>query len=133
MNGFGAARTRQLPAGCSTLGWIDGNVGENRVVSVLRSEGIEPGFNGVAGVLACFQQFQVGPYVLDFAWPKLKIALEADGSAHRIPAQIARDRKREAWLRARGWLVLRVDTVRSDDAAKQVRRVLSVVRSLARS
>lgn len=55
------------------------------------------------------QQYTVGKYRLDFAWPKIKLAVEADGWHHRSPEGAARDAERDAWLRSEGWIVLRVD------------------------
>ncbi len=133
MNGFDTIRTRPLAADLSATGWIGGNDGENRVVAILTAERIGPGFNSVSGILDCHQQYRVGTYVLDFAWPKLKIALEADGSVHRTADRYERDRERDAWLRGQGWLVFRVDTARRSGVGAQIRRVLSVVRAMARS
>jgi very-short-patch-repair endonuclease len=55
------------------------------------------------------QQFAVGRYRLDFAWPAIKVAVEADGWFHHSPEGAAKDAERDAWLRSEGWLVLRVD------------------------
>ena len=50
------------------------------------------------------RQHPVGPYVLDFACLALRIAIELDGSQHENnPDDLARD----AYLTARGWIVLR--------------------------
>src|SRR5688500_5984156 len=65
MNGFGTARHRQLPVGLLSAGWADGNRGENLVVEVLAAAGVAPRFNAAGGVLACHQQYVVGPYTLD--------------------------------------------------------------------
>jgi Protein of unknown function (DUF559) len=131
MNGFGTERARPLPPGFMSAGWADGNLGENRIVRLLRSNGITPAFNESAPAIDCYQQYRVGPYSLDFAWPKLKIALEADGSVHRFVKTIVHDRERDAWLRDEGWLVFRVDTGTKKGSAVQLHRVLAVVRALA--
>lgn len=53
-------------------------------------------------------QYPVKPYRLDMALPALKIAIEADGKAfHSSSEQKAHDRKRDAYLRSKGWIVLR--------------------------
>ena len=44
------------------------------------------------------RQFGVGPYVLDFYCPELRLAIELDGAAHDTPEAIHYDRKRTAWL-----------------------------------
>ncbi|MGE7219655.1 endonuclease domain-containing protein [Priestia koreensis] len=53
-------------------------------------------------------QYPVGKYRLDMAIPHLKIAIECDGKAyHTSPDQRAHDKKRDRYLRSRGWKVLR--------------------------
>jgi very-short-patch-repair endonuclease len=53
-------------------------------------------------------QVPCGKYRIDMALPSLKIAIEADGKAyHSTPAQRAHDRRKNAYLRANGWRVLR--------------------------
>ena len=133
MNGCGTARTRPLPAGALSEGWADGNRGENLVVGILRSAGIAPVFNELSPVTDCYQEYVIGPYTVDFAWPKLRIALEADGSVHQISQECQRDRKRDTRLRTQGWLVFRVDITKPSVLASQVLRVVSVVRALART
>jgi len=76
------------------------------------------------------QQFRVGRFRLDFAWPGLKIALEADGWWHRSPEGAVKDRQRDSWLRSQGWLVFRVDDEHGEGVlAAQVARVARIVRS----
>ena len=131
MNGSGTVRIRSLPVGLLSDGWIDGNTGENRCAAQLHDAGIRPAFNGAANTIDCVQQLAVGPFVLDFAWPKLKIALEVDGRVHTFTANCRRDRRRDAWLRKNGWLVFRIDRGSANLEAKQIRRVVSIVRALA--
>lgn len=133
MNGFGIERARPLPVGYLSDGWADGNRGENRIVRLLRSAGIRPAYNDASQPIDCYQQYPVGPYTLDFAWPKLKIALEADGGIHRFVKNVVHDRERDAWLRDEGWLVFRVDTGTKKGSAIQLHRVLTVVRALGRT
>ncbi len=48
------------------------------------------------------------PYLIDVAFPMLKIAIEADGDTfHSSEEQKARDSKRDTVLRQKGWTVLR--------------------------
>jgi hypothetical protein len=76
------------------------------------------------------QQYRIGRYRVDFAWPEQKIALEADGWWHRSPEGSARDRERDSWLRSQGWVVFRVDDEHGPDVlAEQVRRVSRFARS----
>lgn len=71
-------------------GWADGNSGENQVSKAPAGLGIEVAFNEQSPVVDCQQQYRLGPYTLDFAWPKLQIALEGDGSVHSFDGQASR-------------------------------------------
>ena len=51
------------------------------------------------------RQAPIGPYIADFARPSHRLVVELDGSQH---AESASDRRRDAYLAARGWRVLRV-------------------------
>ena len=44
------------------------------------------------------RQFGIGPYVLDFYCPELRLAIELDGAAHDTPEAILYDKERTAWL-----------------------------------
>lgn len=71
-------------------------------------------------------QYRVGKYRLDYAWPAIKVALEADGPHHWHPDNAIKDVARDSWLRSQGWLVFRVDDV-SDDLEEQICRVVVMV------
>jgi very-short-patch-repair endonuclease len=76
------------------------------------------------------QQHQAGKYRLDFAWPDVRMALEADGWWHRSPEGAAKDRQRDSWLRSQGWLVFRVDDEHGVPVLEhQLMRVSRLVRS----
>jgi very-short-patch-repair endonuclease len=51
------------------------------------------------------RQAPIGPYVADFACPSHRLVVELDGGQH---AESASDRRRDAYLAAHGWRVLRV-------------------------
>jgi len=53
------------------------------------------------------RQHPAGPYMLDFYCPELRLAIELDGGQHNFAAEIGRDQRRDAWLAARGVVVLR--------------------------
>ncbi|PHP67099.1 hypothetical protein CSC94_11160 [Zhengella mangrovi] len=53
------------------------------------------------------RQAPIGPYCPDFASHRLRIVIEIDGFHHGSSAQQIHDRKRDAWLRAQGYRVLR--------------------------
>ncbi|HEX8519637.1 MAG TPA: DUF559 domain-containing protein [Pseudonocardia sp.] len=52
-------------------------------------------------------QHPVGPFLLDLAYPALRVAIEYDGGAHRTQQRAMRDLDRQAYLSAAGWTVLR--------------------------
>lgn len=54
------------------------------------------------------QQYQIGPYTADFAFPEIKAVVEVDGrDFHTEPAQIERDQRRDSYLTSLGWTVFR--------------------------
>ena len=69
---------------------------ERRLWSRLRGEQLGVKFR---------RQHPVGPYVLDFACLNPKLAIEVDGSQHL--EQASYDARRDAWLAAQGFRVLR--------------------------
>jgi hypothetical protein len=51
----------------------------------------------------------IGRYTADFAWPDRKVIVETDGyDAHGHRKRFESDRARDAYLMARGWVVVRV-------------------------
>lgn len=101
----------------ASLGWEPGNMGENRLIVALHQAGVK-----AADVC---QQFRLGGYRIDFAWPRERIALEADGWVHTTREMIQRDKVRDAKLHAWGWIVCRIDT---DKPEEQIRaEVASIV------
>jgi very-short-patch-repair endonuclease len=63
------------------------------------------------------RQAVVGPYIADFLCPQKALIIEVDGETH----DVMRDAKRDAWLAAHGYQVLRVS---NDDVLMQLDRVL---------
>ncbi len=57
------------------------------------------------------RQHSIGPYVVDFYCPRLRLAIELDGGQHFHPDEIDRDARRTVYLRARGVRVLRFHNV----------------------
>jgi very-short-patch-repair endonuclease len=53
------------------------------------------------------RQAPVGPYVVDFVCFARKLVIEADGGQHNAASGIARDGRRDAFLKAEGFRVLR--------------------------
>jgi very-short-patch-repair endonuclease len=54
------------------------------------------------------RQHPIGPYVLDFYCPKVKLAIEVDGFAHDTGDRPQRDEARTEWLRSQGIEVVRI-------------------------
>lgn len=50
-----------------------------------------------------------GPYIADFAWLSARIIVEVDGDSHETIAGRAHDRRRNGYLEAQGFVVLRFD------------------------
>jgi type I restriction enzyme R subunit len=75
------------------------------------------------------RQHQVGSYVVDFFCDELNLIVELDGSAHGIEAQQKKDKKREAYLRSLGFMVLRFEnsifTNNPESALKQIAKFKS--------
>jgi very-short-patch-repair endonuclease len=55
---------------------------------------------------------------VDFAWPRLRLAIEVQGHVHRIKANFHRDIQKAARLQLEGWQLLAVDglSIRSGQA-----------------
>lgn len=74
-----------------------------------------------AGLPAPVFQHPVGRYRVDFAYPRLLIAIEVDGyGPHSSPVAFQADRHRQNQLVGRGWLVLRFTW---DDVVRRPQRV----------
>ncbi len=54
------------------------------------------------------RQHPLGPYIADFASHSGKLVIEVDGATHGEPHEVEYDRRRDAYLRAKGWRVLRI-------------------------
>ena len=55
------------------------------------------------------QEYAVGIYSIDFAWPNKKLAIEIDGDQHeRFEEYKQRDMRKDQFLTEEGWLILRI-------------------------
>src|SRR5215204_4686622 len=54
------------------------------------------------------RQHPIGPDILDFYCPSVRLAVEVDGFAHDNAAQVRHDHRRDAFLAERGVRVLRI-------------------------
>ena len=53
------------------------------------------------------RQHPIGPYIADFVHIKGQLVIEIDGATHWSAERAAHDRRRDAFLRTEGWIVLR--------------------------
>ena len=54
------------------------------------------------------RQHPIGDFIVDFAITTVRLAIEIDGGIHNLPTVNARDERREADLKERGWRILRI-------------------------
>jgi very-short-patch-repair endonuclease len=57
------------------------------------------------------RQTPIGPYVVDFVCHEAKLIIEVDGGQHFEPGHIVRDARRDAYLAAQGYRVLRFNNL----------------------
>ncbi|HEX9023726.1 MAG TPA: endonuclease domain-containing protein [Geobacteraceae bacterium] len=68
------------------------------------------------------RQYSVGPYILDFYCPSLKLAVELDGGHHNRPENLDYDEARSAYLAAYG---VEVQRFWNHDVMKNIQGVLA--------
>lgn len=94
---LGARRTGQLPEVVRRANPLADSPMETRIRVAIED----------AGLVLPVLQHVVGPYKLDMAYPKIKLAIEYDGREHLTQERAMRDLRREAYLTAAGWRILR--------------------------
>ena len=57
------------------------------------------------------RQHPIGEVVLDFACLERRLAIEIDGIAHDMGDRPERDQRRDAWLHAQGFAVIRIPAI----------------------
>jgi very-short-patch-repair endonuclease len=67
------------------------------------------------------RQHAIGPYIADFACVLSRLVVEVDGNTHSTDAELDHDRRRDAYLRSRGWYMFRVT---NEDVYKRLDSVL---------
>lgn len=72
-----------------------------------------------------FRQYSAGPYILDFYCPKLRLAIEIDGSQHAEQEVIEYDKERELYLNG-----LDIKTIRfwNKDVMNDINKVIERIR-----
>ena len=68
------------------------------------------------------RQKVIGRYIVDFYIHKEKLVIELDGDQHGEPAGLAKDEKRDAWLREQGMTVLRYPNTAVNTSFEEVCR-----------
>jgi len=71
------------------------------------------------------RQYSVGPYVLDFFCPEVRLAVELDGAAHFTVIGQELDAKRDRYLEEKGIVVLRFE---NRDVFENLEFVLEAIR-----
>ena len=70
------------------------------------------------------RQHPIGPYIADFYCSSAKLVIEVDGADHTTDDRLARDARRDAFMRGVGYRVLRIsaaDVMRdADDVAQGI-------------
>jgi very-short-patch-repair endonuclease len=70
------------------------------------------------------RQHPIGPYIADFAHVRGRLVIEVDGTTHWSAGDIARDKRRDAYLASQGWMVVRFP---NDDVYRDVSRVVEEI------
>lgn len=73
------------------------------------------------------RNYVVGNFILDFAYPKLRIGVEIDGGIHNDNK--ARDEARDGYLANRGWWIIRINAYDEGNASvviQKIRKMLDI-------
>ena len=80
------------------------------------------------------RQEPIGPFFVDFVCRERRIVVEVDGATHSTEDEAAYDRRREAWLRANGYGVMRVGNMEVyENLAGVVETILAALADSPRS
>jgi very-short-patch-repair endonuclease len=71
------------------------------------------------------RQQPIGPYYVDFYCPAARLVVEIDGPTHD-DAHCAYDLRRQAWLEAEGYKVVRIPVSAIDDDANDAVQIISM-------
>ena len=76
------------------------------------------------------RQYGIGPYVLDFYIPKVKLAIEVDGGIHQRPEVKEKDINRDTFLKRNGIEVCRFT---NDEILNEMDKVLREIKKIIES
>ena len=68
------------------------------------------------------KQYPIYPYIADFACVRARLIVELDGPSH--DARQVYDKKREAYLRAKGWTIIRLT---NEDVRSNLESVVGII------
>ncbi len=74
------------------------------------------------------RQHPIGPYIADFACVRARLVVEIDGATHSTDVELEYDARRDRYMRAQGWHVLRF---RNDDIYDALGDVVERICSVA--
>jgi len=74
------------------------------------------------------RQYSVGPYILDFYCPAIKLAIELDGAIHQVDDRPEYDAERQAYIERFG---IRFARFTNDDIERDLELVLATIASAA--
>jgi very-short-patch-repair endonuclease len=72
------------------------------------------------------REYQFFRYRFDFAWPKIKVAVEVDGEHHKKGDQLRSDKRKDRVAKIHGWVVIRADrnSIHSPEFLNKVRKTI---------
>ncbi|MGZ5988765.1 MAG: endonuclease domain-containing protein [Rhizomicrobium sp.] len=70
------------------------------------------------------RQHPIGNYIADFACVLGRLVIEVDGATHSSEAEMAHDAERDAFMRERGWRIVRVT---NNDVYERLEDVLEAI------
>ena len=72
------------------------------------------------------RQHTIGRFIADFYCARARLVIEIDGGSHAEPDQAGYDAARTAWLRAKGYRVIRFQ---NDEVRRELEEVLQAMRA----
>ena len=70
------------------------------------------------------RQVPIGSYIVDFLCREVRLVVEVDGATHSEDHEIAYDQRRESYLKAQGYRIVRVQ---NDDVYRHITDVLDMI------
>lgn len=71
------------------------------------------------------RQYGLGPYILDFYVPQVKLCIEVDGGIHNLKEVKEKDKNRDAFMIENGIRVLRF---RNDEIENEIGNVIDIIK-----